>query len=547
VLLALLGFGARRAYLRWDQHRLLKLGFQSLDAGNYPQGENFAQQVISIDPDNVLARRLAAIAAEKQGDSSAVAKWARVVALQPGAVDEALIWARVALQFKQPTVAEKALQTVPEAKRSSAKYQYLAGQVAVGRNDLAGAREFFLEAMKLEPENHSYRLALARTELQHNGPGDRAQAREILRTLETDKELRREAVRSLLEEAMREQDWVRAVTMGEKLQSYDEAILADRLLYLEVLHRAGDPRFLAYLTSLQSDLMRRQDAVEMAELVARLNTIGEASAALSWIQDLSEGIRAQVPLQIAAADAHITLEHWKELRQLVEDKNWQKYDFLRQIYLARALREQGDDLGYRDAWARTLRLSGFDFTALARLGATLLKWGWEREAVDVYLRLASDRTNIEWALQTLAKHYVTTGDSAGFYSISLRLARERPDDVRAQNNVAQLSLLLNKHVEEAKKLAHELYLKEPKNASCVSTYAFALYLNRDFSKALDVMNSLTPAQLSDPAVAAYYGVILAAVGDRQRAKEFLSRGAEAELLPQEKELVAKAQLSLADR
>jgi tetratricopeptide (TPR) repeat protein len=534
------------AYVRWDQHRLLKLGFQSLDAGDYPHAENFAQQVISINPDNVLARRLAAITAEKQGDSSAVTKWARVVALQPGAED-ALNWARVALQFKQTNVAEKALQTIPEAKRSSAKYQYLAGQVAMGRKDIAGAREFFLEAIKLEPENHSYQLALARAELQRNDPGGRANAREILGRLEKDKELRREAVWCLLDEAMREQNWPSAVILGEKLQSYDEALLADKLLYLEVLHRAGDSRFFDYLARLQSDLVRHQDAAEMAELVARLNIIGAAPAGLAWIQNLSEAMRAQIPLQIAAADAHIALEQWKELRQLVEDKNWQKYDFLRQIYLARALRELGDDLGYRDAWARTLRLSGFDFTALARLGATLLKWGWEREAVDVYLRLASDRNNMEWALQTLAKHYVTTGDSAGFYSISLRLARERPDDLRAQNNVAQLSLLLNVHMEEAKKLAHELYLKDPKNASCVSTYAFALYLNRDFNKALEVMNSLTTAQLSDPAVAAYYGVILAAVGDRQRAKEFLSRGIEAELLPQEKELVAKAQLSLTDR
>jgi hypothetical protein len=72
-------------------------------------------------------------------------------------------------------------------------------------------------------------------------------------------------------------------------------------------------------------------------------------------------------------------------------------------------------------------------------------------------------------------------------------------------------------------------------------------LNRNFSQALEVMNSLTTAQLSDPAVASYYGVFLAAVGDRQRAKEFLSRGVEAELLPQEKELVTKAQLSVADR
>jgi hypothetical protein len=61
------------------------------------------------------------------------------------------------------------------------------------------------------------------------------------------------------------------------------------------------------------------------------------------------------------------------------------------------------------------------------------------------------------------------------------------------------------------------------------------------------MEGLTPEQLRQPEIAAYYGIILAAAGDHARAAEFLDLGEKATLLPQEKALVEKARRSLAQR
>jgi hypothetical protein len=42
-------------------------------------------------------------------------------------------------------------------------------------------------------------------------------------------------------------------------------------------------------------------------------------------------------------------------------------------------------------------------------------------------------------------------------------------------------------------------------------------------------------------LAAYYGVVLAAAGQREKAREYLRRASEAKLLPEEKALIAKSE------
>jgi len=61
------------------------------------------------------------------------------------------------------------------------------------------------------------------------------------------------------------------------------------------------------------------------------------------------------------------------------------------------------------------------------------------------------------------------------------------------------------------------------------------------------MSQLTPDQLHDPSVAAYYGILLAAAGQNDAATEYFGRAEKAKLLPEEEELVAQAKASLARR
>ena len=126
-----------------------------------------------------------------------------------------------------------------------------------------------------------------------------------------------------------------------------------------------------------------------------------------------------------------------------------------------------------------------------------------------------------------------------------RLVVVMPEDAAVKNNFAQISLLLNADAARARNLAREMHEAHPENGAFASTYAFALFRAGDLPGALKVVRSLTKEQLNDPSISAYYGVILAAAGQRPEATHYLDASGKAKLLPEEEQLVAEAKASIA--
>jgi Flp pilus assembly protein TadD len=119
-----------------------------------------------------------------------------------------------------------------------------------------------------------------------------------------------------------------------------------------------------------------------------------------------------------------------------------------------------------------------------------------------------------------------------------------PKDAQARNNYAMVSLLLGTATDQARQIAAELHAAEPDNPVFVSTYAFSLYQQGHPQEAVQALRALGLNRLDDPALAAYYGVFLAAAGDKQTARTYLNKAAKAFLLPQEQALVARAKQTL---
>ena len=127
------------------------------------------------------------------------------------------------------------------------------------------------------------------------------------------------------------------------------------------------------------------------------------------------------------------------------------------------------------------------------------------------------------------------------YRVLVRLAEIDPGDLNVQNNLAQISLLLNADPERARKLAADLYAKEPSNAAYVSTYAFSLHTKGDSRNAARIMSGLRDDQLENPSLAAYYGIVLAAAGETTKARKYIEIGRKAHLLSEEKALIGRAE------
>jgi hypothetical protein len=326
--------------------------------------------------------------------------------------------------------------------------------------------------------------------------------------------------------------------LATELQRYPEAQFSDRLLYLEILRQLHDPAFAEYLKKLEHDAV--SNPADLASLLSWMSNNETAAAAIEFGKTLPAESLAKWPVLPALAAAYASLKDWTGLERLARTTEWPPFDFLRRAYLSRALRGQEKKFPAEQEWLAAQKEASAQPQSLLILARTIAAWDWETETVDLLWILAkSDDTKLE-ALQTLYQHYVKVGDTSGLYRTLLRLVEALPNELPLQNNLAQISLLLGADVERARKTAAEIRDKEPSNGAYVSTYAFSLYTKGDVKGALQAMDQLGQDQLRDPSVAVYYGVVLAAAGQKEKAREYLGRASQAQLLPEEKVLVAKA-------
>src|SRR5439155_2842980 len=114
--------------------------------------------------------------------------------------------------------------------------------------------------------------------------------------------------------------------------------------------------------------------------------------------------------------------------------------------------------------------------ALAEL---VRKWGWEKEALDLWWLATKDPSYAEKTLRMLYDFYAGRHDTAELYRVLVHLDKVRPNDRAVRNNLAQVSLLLNLDPDGSYRLAREIYEQEPKNPDYAATYAFAMYLQGD--------------------------------------------------------------------
>jgi Flp pilus assembly protein TadD len=95
---------------------------------------------------------------------------------------------------------------------------------------------------------------------------------------------------------------------------------------------------------------------------------------------------------------------------------------------------------------------------------------------------------------------------------------------------------------EAHRLAEENFQAAPNDPTIASTRAFSLHLQKRTREGIAILARLPESELQQPSLAAYYGVLLTADGDREKAKPFLEIASQKkqELLPEEAALVEAA-------
>ena len=537
IAFVFLCWGGVYLYDNFESKHLARRAAAYLSGGDVRQALLSARRSREIKPTAEAARVLAQIA--ERSKEKAALNWRReAVKLAPESADDLVALATCALQFKEIPEAENALAAAKKNGETSASHA-IAGEIADAKENQNDALREWTRAVEMEPGNKSYVLGLALANLRSSVPANQEIGRKSLEEIRADKDERLPATRALVADAIsRHATTERLRALAQDLQSYPESVFSDRLLYLSILHALDESEFARALTETEKDATKRSS--DLAQLIAWMNSRGTALLALDFAHSLSQEVLTKWPVPVELANSYLRVADWQGLEQFVRTSQWPQLDFIRRAFLARALREQNKTVASDREWSAAKQEAGDDSRQLETLEHTVADWGWKKEAIDLLWEMTKFPEKQNDALRSLYQHYAKENDTRELYRVLIKLVEAMPNDLTIRNNFAQISLLLNADRDRARKLAENLHEREPSNPAYASTYAFAVYSNGNPKQAVKIMKSLTPEQLQDPAVSAYLGIFLAAAGQKAEAQEYLSHGAKAALLPEEKSLLDRS-------
>ena len=540
VLVIALAWSGWRAYQQWEEGHQVRQATLFTRAGDYKSAALSARRALQLNPNSTGAMRVMAQLAEKAHERVALDWRRKVVQLEPAAAADAIALSSCALQFGDLPLAEKALASVRGAERSTAAYHLAQGRLAKARKDTATAVMEFRQALQTAPGDESAELEYALACLDQSDPAQRDEGERILTRLRNSPAQRAAATRALFVDGVTHHHHPRGLrSLAAELQSYPEALFTDRLLYLDVLRQLGDREYATYLTQIEKDASGKP--ADLAALISWMNSNNMSLVAIDFARSLSPDLLAKWPVPGALAEAYGRVSDWPALRKLAATGSWGEFDFLRHAYLARAMRGENNTTVATREWTDATKAAAAQPKLVLTLARTIYDWGWKNESIELLWQLTKYAEMQVEALRALYAYYQKGHDAPGLYRVLTRLNELDPGDAKVQNNLNQISLLLGVDLERASKRAAELYAKAPTDPGYLSTYAFSLYRKGDSKGAVAAMSRLGEQALQDPAVAAYYAIFLAATGDKQSARRFLDRGKQADLLPEEKSLLARAE------
>ncbi len=530
---------------KWREQRLIRHAQTALKAQRKADAALYARRALDRNPRCAAACEIFAELAEAEKSSMTLLWRQKLVELEPDNVARLLSLASAAVRFGEFEAATQALNAVPETRRRTVAFRQTAAALAIGARDYAAAAAQFQEAIAIEPTNEALQVSLATVQIAAGDPATAETGRKSLERLRASPACRLPALRALLADAQRRQDTPAARKLAALLPQDPAATLEDKLLYLEELQRGRQPQFSDALSDLQTAVAGNADAV--AAVMHWLNTHGGAKRTVEWSRTLPPALNARPPVPLSVAEAFAELGDWNSLRELAADANWHSLNFLRVAIHMRALdesskRERAEY--FHQKWRETLQATDNNPAALTLVARLVEGWGWPDQAAEAWWLVANRSASPRPALLQLFRLYSKTRNAEELYRVSQRIYRLDRNDPIAQNNVASLGLLLDRDTAEAHRLAERVYRAAPGEPTVAATYAHSLHLQGRTREAVEVLRSLPETALrADPSVAACFGVVLAATGERGVAQPYLEYAAEnrAQLLAPEIALVNAAQ------
>ena len=540
LLLAVAGWFGRSLYHHFKEKRNAAQAQAFLAAGDYRSAMLSARSALLLNPANVPACRVMAAIADLS-HSPAVLDWQREIVRLDPTVENKLQLAAAALRY-QPSpfpITAQILAELSPAATNRATYQVVAASLALSRHQPAAAESHFAIAAQLEPANRQFELNLAILRLGGTNAAKAATARRQLEQFCTDTNFGPAALRALVVDRLAQSDLAAARDFSNRLLASPQAGLGDHLQQLEILQQLKSTAFPARLQAVQQ--LAGTNAPAVAAVAAWMQANHLLPESVVWLTQLPAALQTTPPVRLAVADGYLQGSDWPKLRDFVSVGNWGELDFLRLALVSRAWSELDIKPVADSNWGAAVTAAGNRFSALTTLLGLAEQWQLPAQKEALLERIVEKFPQEHWAQQALEQSYFNAGKTLELYQLYARLFALFPRENGVKNNLVATSLLLKTNLAQTCQWAAEIYAQTTNEPVIASTYAYAQHLQGRDADGLAAMQKLTPAQLQNPSIALYYGLLLAATGkNAEAAPYFQIARTQGQLLPEEQQLLNAA-------
>ncbi len=533
----------RPAYRAYKEKRFAAQATEALAKDQPRKALLAAQQVLAINSNNLAACQVMADLADLSRSPHAMVWRRRISEIQP-TLSNRIVFASCALRYEQPPfpIASQTLQEIGSGASNDVAFHLVSAQLALKQNRIADGEKHLGEAIRLDPTNALHPINLAVVRLESRDAAVSAVAHAQLEQAQAHPLWGAQALRSLTAHHLGRKQFADAERFSTALLRGTNSTFGDRLEHLAILRGGESPQFAGFVATLQREAATNVFAA--TDLVTRLTALGAANDAIVWAQSLPPAIRNEPPLPMAVASSYFSVGRWRELEEALNTQNWKERDFIRQALLSYAVRKQNSAEVANAHWRDAVRLASGRPELLGTLAQMAGAWNWTNETEAVLWRAAKGFPGERWPFDSLQSGYTRMRNTRGLYELNAYVLDRQPTNSYAQNNWATLSFLLQTNLPKAHQLARQVYDRDTNNFAFVSTYAFSLHVQGRSAEGLKVIETLKPAQLDDPSVASYYGVLLAATGEKEKARRYFAKAEQAPILPEEMALISEARKKL---
>ena len=538
-----LWFFGRPAYRHYKEQRFLERARQAVAKGDYRNASLSARQTLILNSRNLEAWRIQANLAEMSRSPLLLECRRKIAELDPS-IENKLMLASTALRVQNPPypLAAQTLDELGTSAQDVANYHAVKAELALKLQKTTLAESQYEEATRLEPTNEIHQLNLAVLRSRSTNASVALAARGTLERLRTSTNLGAMALRWLIAQSAEQNDWSTAEHFSSQLLADPHAVLDDRLQHLTILQRTGQAELQTSLDAMQKGAAT--NALEVYAVSSWMAKHSRAADALNWLSNCPPKVLAEQPVSLALVECYMAKKDWPGLENFLEDKKWGDLEFLRQAFLSRAAVEQKQSLAADVHWRAAVREAGDRLGPLEALLSMATTRGWDKPKEDLLWLIGQRFPRERWALGELVRLYDARGNTRGLNRVYATIVSYDSKDFQAKNNLAATSMLLRLNLPTAHELAKEVYRQHPEEGIATSTYAYSLHLQGRTKEGLAAMEKLKTEALETPPVALYYGVLLAAAGETNKASKYLELANHATLLPEEKTLIAETAKAL---